>query len=98
MQEAATFGGEVTLVQKPGVLEEGSKISPEQEYLARLALSQAKTPDQQTLNQTKMLDTAQKVLQVNPCNLRTLAVLAYTKRALAEAGQPVRQVRLPARP
>ena len=42
MQEAATFGGEVTLVQKPGVIEEGSKISPEQEYLARLALSQTK--------------------------------------------------------
>jgi hypothetical protein len=42
-------------------------------------------------NQAKMLETAQKVLQVNPCNLRTLAVLAYTKRALAEAGQNAAQ-------
>src|SRR5208282_1893799 len=46
-------------------------------------LSQAKTPDQQMLNQTKMLETAQKVLLVNPCNLRALAVLAFTKQAMA---------------
>src|SRR5208283_3269053 len=44
----------------------------------------------QTLNQSKMLDTAQKVLQVNPCNIRALAMLAFTKNAqqnYAEAGQ-----------
>jgi hypothetical protein len=44
-----------------------------------------------------MLDTAQKVLQVNPCNIRALALVAYSKQAmatgpnaqqnLAEAGQ-----------
>jgi len=39
-------------------------------------LGQAKTPDEQRLDQTKMLDTAQKVLVVNPCNLRALALLA----------------------
>lgn len=54
-------------------------------------LSQAKTPDQQTLNQTKMLETGQKVLQVNPCNLRALALLAYTKQAMATAGQNAQQ-------
>ena len=37
-------------------------------------------------NQAKTLETAQKVLQANPCNLRALALLAYTKRAMAEAG------------
>jgi tetratricopeptide (TPR) repeat protein len=52
---------------------------------------------QKTGNQAKVLETAQKVLQLNPCNLRALAVLAYTKQAmatgpnaqqnLAEAGQ-----------
>jgi tetratricopeptide (TPR) repeat protein len=45
---------------------------------------------QKTNNQAKVLDTAQRVLQVNPCNLRALAVLAYTKQAqqkLPEAGQ-----------
>jgi tetratricopeptide (TPR) repeat protein len=45
---------------------------------------------QKTNNQAKVLDTAQRVLQVNPCNLRALAVLAYTNQAqqkLAEAGQ-----------
>ena len=53
-------------------------------------LSQAKTPDQQKLDQTKMLETGQKVLQVNPCNIRALALLAYTRNAqlnYAEAGQ-----------
>ena len=53
-------------------------------------LGQAKTPDEQKLDQTKTLDTAQKVLVVNPCNLRALALLAYTKNAqqnFAEAGQ-----------
>jgi len=54
-------------------------------------LSQAKTPDQQTFNQTKMLETGQKVLQVNPCNLRALALLAYTKQAMATAGQNAQQ-------
>jgi len=52
---------------------------------------------QQTANQAKTLETAQKVLQANPCNIRALALLAYTKQAmatgpnaqqnLAEAGQ-----------
>src|SRR5208283_2088515 len=50
-------------------------------------LSQAKTPDQQTLNQTKMLDTAKRVLQANPNNLRALALLAYTKRITAKTPQ-----------
>ena len=52
---------------------------------------------QKTGNQAKMLETAQKVLVVNPCNIRALALVAYTKQAmttgpnaqqnLAEAGQ-----------
>ncbi len=46
---------------------------------------------QQTGNQAKTLETAQKVLVVNPCNLRALALLAYTKRAMAEAGQSAQQ-------
>src|ERR1035438_10208457 len=45
----------------------------------------------ETNNQAKTLDTAQKVLQANPCNLRALALLAYTKRAMAEAGQSAAQ-------
>jgi tetratricopeptide (TPR) repeat protein len=48
-------------------------------------------------NQAKMLETAQKLLQVNPCNIRALALVTYSKQAsatgpnaqqtLAEAGQ-----------
>ena len=42
---------------------------------------------QQAGNQAKMLDTAQRVLQVNPNNLRALALLVFSKRQAAEAGQ-----------
>src|SRR6266446_5884448 len=52
---------------------------------------------QKTGNQAKTLETVQKVLVVNPCNIRALALVAYTKQAmttgpnaqqnLAEAGQ-----------
>ena len=40
MEELATFGGEVTLAQKPETLPEGQKVTPEQEYRLRLALDQ----------------------------------------------------------
>jgi len=46
---------------------------------------------QQTNNPAKTVDTAQKVLLVNPCNIRALALLAYTKRAMAEANQNPKQ-------
>jgi tetratricopeptide (TPR) repeat protein len=46
---------------------------------------------QQTNNTPKMIETAQRVLQVNPNNLRALALLAYVKRAQAEAGQNPQQ-------
>jgi hypothetical protein len=46
---------------------------------------------QQTANQAKTLETAQKVLTANPCNIRALALLAYTKRAQAEANQNAQQ-------
>jgi tetratricopeptide (TPR) repeat protein len=46
---------------------------------------------QQTQNQAKMMDTAQKVLQINPCNIRALALVAYSKQAMATAGQNAQQ-------
>lgn len=46
---------------------------------------------QQTGNQAKTLDTAQKVLAANACNIRALALLAYTKQAMAVAGQNAAQ-------
>jgi tetratricopeptide (TPR) repeat protein len=46
---------------------------------------------QQTQNQAKMLDTAQKVLQANPCNIRALALMAYSKQAMAVGGQNAQQ-------
>jgi len=42
---------------------------------------------QQAGNQPKMVETAQKVLQINPNNLRALALLAYSKRVTAKTSQ-----------
>jgi len=42
----------------------------------------------QTNNAAKAQETATKVLQTNPCNLRSLALLSFTKRAAAEQGGP----------
>src|SRR5262249_2538637 len=41
---------------------------------------------QQTGNQQKMMDTAQKLLQADPNNVRALALLTYTMRARALGG------------
>jgi hypothetical protein len=40
----------------------------------------------QTNNAAKAQETALKVLQTNPCNLRALALLSFTKRAAADQG------------
>ncbi len=46
---------------------------------------------QQIGNQAKVEDAAQKLLQADPNNLRALALLAYLRRAAAEAGQNPQQ-------
>lgn len=50
------------------------------------ALEQLMTAYQQAGNAAKMVETAKQVLQVNPNNVRALALLAYIARA--SAGQP----------
>jgi tetratricopeptide (TPR) repeat protein len=55
------------------------------------ALDQLMNAYTKTNNQAKVLETAQRLLQANPCNLRALAVTAFTKRAQAEAGQNAQQ-------
>jgi tetratricopeptide (TPR) repeat protein len=42
---------------------------------------------QGTANDAKTIETAQKVLAANGCNIRALALLAYTKQAMAVKGQ-----------
>ena len=46
---------------------------------------------QQTGNIPKTVETAKSILQVNPNNVRALALLAYIARASAEAGQNAQQ-------
>ena len=76
-----------------------SKISGVEAFLTQYpnsvmkedALELLMTTYQQAGNSAKMMDTAQKVLQSNPCNLRALALLTFTKRGQAEAGQNAQQ-------
>jgi tetratricopeptide (TPR) repeat protein len=51
------------------------------------ALEQLMGAYQQTNNQAKMVETAQKVLQVNPSNLKALALLVFAKRLSAKTPQ-----------
>jgi hypothetical protein len=46
---------------------------------------------QQTGNAAKMADAAKRLLQANPNNVRALALLAYTARTSAQAGQNAQQ-------
>jgi len=46
---------------------------------------------QQAGNQQKMMDTAQKLLTVDPNNVRALALLSYTLRTKAQGGAPTAQ-------
>src|SRR6476469_5472672 len=43
---------------------------------------------QQTSNPTKMMDAANRLLQVDPKNVKALALLAYTERTRAQGGDP----------
>lgn len=53
------------------------------------ALEQLMAAYEKLGNTAKTAETAGRVLQVNPNNVRALALLAYTTRASAEAGQQV---------
>jgi len=55
------------------------------------ALGQLMAAYEKLGNAAKMTETARRVLQVNPNNIRALALLAYTSRAAAEAGQAPQQ-------
>jgi tetratricopeptide (TPR) repeat protein len=55
------------------------------------ALEQLMGAYQATGNQAKVVETAQKVLQANACNLKALALVDFAKRAMAEAGQAPQQ-------
>lgn len=46
---------------------------------------------QQKGDAAKMGDTAQRLLQLNPNNVRALALLAYSKRIAAQGGQNPQQ-------
>ncbi|HVP53055.1 MAG TPA: hypothetical protein VMT05_13135 [Terriglobales bacterium] len=55
------------------------------------ALEQLMAAYEKLGNAAKTTETASRILQVNPSNVRALALLAYTSRASAEAGQAPQQ-------
>jgi len=92
IKDPAEYNAYVGAVQQKDA---AAKISGLEAFLAQYpnsvmkedALELLMVSYQQTNNQAKMLDAAQRILQVNPNNLRALALLSYIKRAQAEAGQ-----------
>src|SRR5256714_394248 len=96
IKDPAEYNAYVGAVQKSDA---AAKISGLEAFLAQYPNSVMKEDAlevlmgayQQTNNAAKMNDAAQRLLQANPCNLRALALLAYTKRAAAEANQNPQQ-------
>jgi tetratricopeptide (TPR) repeat protein len=92
IKDPAEYNAYVGAVQQK---DPAAQISGLEAFLAQYPNSVMKEDALETLmvayqksnNQAKMIDTAQRILQANPNNLRALALLAYIKRAQAEAGQ-----------
>ncbi|HYX70310.1 MAG TPA: hypothetical protein VE825_14325 [Terriglobales bacterium] len=90
--DPAEYNSYVSAVQNANVQE---KIAGLEGFLQRYpnstvkesALEQLMAAYQQAGNANKMFETADKLLQAFPNNLRGLAVMAYTKRAAAQQGQ-----------
>lgn len=94
--DPAEYNSYVSAVQNTNVQE---KIAGLEGFLQRYpnstvketALEQLMAAYQQAGNAAKMFETADKLLQGFPTNLRGLAVMAYTKRAAAQQGQDAAQ-------
>jgi tetratricopeptide (TPR) repeat protein len=92
IKDPAEYNAYVGAVQQT---DPNAKISGLEAFLAQYpnsvmkedALELLMVAYQQANNQAKMIEAAQRILQVNPNNLRALALLSYIKRAQAEAGQ-----------
>jgi len=92
IKDPAEYNAYVGAVQQKDV---AAQISGLEAFLAQYPNSVMKEDALETLmvayqksnNQAKMMEAAQRILQANPNNLRALALLAYIKRAQAEAGQ-----------
>lgn len=90
--DPAEYNSYVSALQNPNLQE---KIAGLEGFLQRYPNSTVKEPAleqlmaayQQAGNANKMFETADKLLQAFPNNLRGLAVMAYTKRAAAQQGQ-----------
>src|ERR1700730_18042893 len=92
IKDPAEYNAYVGAVQQN---DPAAKISGLEAFLAQYPNSVMKTQAleilmgtyQQTGNQAKTLDAATKLVQADPNNVRALALLAYLKRTMAQAGQ-----------
>ncbi len=92
IKDPAEYNAYVSAVQQQDV---NAKISGLEAFLTQYPNSIVKTDAllalmgayQQTNNGPKVMDTAKRVLDADACNLRALALLAYTARISAQAGQ-----------
>jgi len=96
IKDPAEYNSYVSSVQNPNVQQ---KISGLEDFLARYpnsvvkkdALEQLMIAYQQTGNAAKTEETAQKLLEIDPNNVRVLALMAYSARTAAGQGQNPQQ-------
>lgn len=94
IKDPAEYNAYVSAVQNPNVQQ---KISGLEDFLTRYpnsvvkkdALEVLMAAYQQTGNQAKTEDAAQKLLQMEPNNVRALALLTYSTRTAAQQNQNV---------
>src|SRR6266849_808759 len=96
IKDPAEYNAYVGAVQQT---DPAAKISGLEAFLTQYPNSVMKTQAleilmgtyQQAGNQAKTLDAATKLVQADPNNVRALALLAYLKRTMAQAGQNPQQ-------
>src|SRR6201998_2028363 len=96
IKDPAEYNAYVGAVQQS---DPGAKISGLEAFLTQYPNSVMKEDAleilmgtyQQKGDTAKMADTAQRLLQANPNHVRALALLAYSKRVMAQSGQNPQQ-------
>jgi hypothetical protein len=96
IKDPAEYNAYVSAIQQQ---DPNAKISALEAFLTQYPNSVMKTTAiellmatyQQTGNQPKMVDTAKRLLTVDPCNLRALTLLTFLSRQAVSAGQNPQQ-------
>src|SRR3954453_23387419 len=96
IKDPAEYNAYISAIQQKDA---NAKVSALEAFLTQYPNSVMKTTAlellmatyQQTGNQAKVVETAKRVLQADPCNLRALALLTFLARQAVSSGQNPQQ-------